>query len=78
MATKEPKDPVARMKVRVWKQGKELGYVREMGDVYAVVFDVNKATAFDYLVVGVVMRAMQTSPLPGAKPPPLTFSILVV
>lgn len=70
------KDSVARMKVRVLKQGKELGYVREMDGVYAVVFDPLKATAFDYLEVGVVMLAMQKPPLVGDKPQPLSFNVV--
>ena len=71
-------DPVARMKIKVLRLGKELGYVREMDGVYGVVFDQTKATAFDYLEVGVAMLAMQKPALVGAKPQPVSFNVISV
>lgn len=80
MTTKSATNDLATptLKIRVWKQGKELGYVRLADGHPAVVFDVNHASKFFKQNIAEVMLNLQHSPLPGAKPPPLTFSILSI
>lgn len=72
--------PVTRMKLRVYKQGKELGFAREAVEgnrcIYSVVFNAKDATAFDCLQIGIVMQAMQKPALVGEKPLPLTFAVV--